>query len=81
MAFGSPILAVLGRPALWAEATRALAAFSRDGWWRRAPFLPIPNREYVRWRIATAYGSAGAPVAGDDVVAYLRWRKRQRSRR
>ena len=26
------------------------------GWYRRAPFLPLPPRDYVAWRLHTAYG-------------------------
>jgi hypothetical protein len=70
--------AVLRRPSLWIEAVRTLAAVSRDRWWRRPPFLPVPNRAYSRWRVSTAYGRSDAAVDPEDVVAYLRWRRRQR---
>ena len=26
------------------------------GWYGRFPFLPIPPRKYVQWRLQTAYG-------------------------
>ena len=26
------------------------------GWYRRFPFIPIPPRKYVQWRLETAYG-------------------------
>jgi len=74
------VLAVLRRPALWVEGLRALASSARRGWWRRPPFLPIPHREWLAWRAATAYGSAGAAVDPDDLRAYLRWRRRTRRR-
>jgi hypothetical protein len=45
---------------------------ARPGWWRRPPFLPLPDPDYVRFRLQTAYGSTGTP-AGDDLVAYLSW--------
>ena len=41
-------------------------------WWTRAPYLPLPDREYLRFRFETQYGSAGRP-APHDVVAYLEW--------
>jgi hypothetical protein len=25
-------------------------------WYRRPPFLPIPPRKYIQWRLRTAYG-------------------------
>jgi hypothetical protein len=67
-------LAVAVRPRLWVEGLRFLGAMAEPGWWRRPPFLPIPEPGYLRWRIATAYGSAEHPVRPDDLVAVLRWR-------
>lgn len=42
-------------------------------WWRKLPFLPLPAREYVRWRMYTAYGDADVIPPADDVVRYARW--------
>jgi hypothetical protein len=75
-------LAVAWRPYLWVESLRFLGAVAAPGWWRRPPFLPVPEPGYLRWRIATAYGSADHPVRPDDLVALLRWRAElRRSRR
>ena len=68
--------AVLRRPSLWPTAVGATLAFAPSGWWRRTPFLPIPDDELIRWRIATAYGHDDADLAAEDVVAYLEWRQR-----
>jgi hypothetical protein len=68
--------AILKRPQLWATAFGAMLAFARRGWWRRAPFLPIPDDELMRWRTATAYGTDDVDLVTDDVVAYLEWRQR-----
>lgn len=76
---GSAYRAVLKRPWLWVTATGALFAIARRDWWRRPPFLPIPDPEYLAWRVGTAYGDGGHPIAEGDVVSYLEWRKRQRS--
>lgn len=76
---GSAYVAVLRRPSLWVTAVGALFALARRDWWRRPPFLPVPDPEYVRWRLGTAYGWADRPIAEGDVVSYLEWRKRQRS--
>src|SRR5207247_11446611 len=50
--------------------------FRRRGWLTRFPFLPIPDREYVRWRMLTAYGDSSAIPPADDVVRYARWAAR-----
>jgi len=34
------------------------------------PFLPVPDRAYVRFRLETQYGTHGAP-APRDLVTYL----------
>jgi hypothetical protein len=49
---------------------------SRD-WYRRFPFLPLPARDYVRWRMYTAYGDEDAVPPADDVVRYARWAVRK----
>ncbi len=69
-------LAIVKRPRLWATAVGTVFAFARAGWWRRAPFLPVPDDELIRWRTATAYGSDGADLVTADVVSYLEWRQR-----
>jgi len=45
---------------------------SRD-WYRRFPFLPMPDRPYLRWRMYTAYGDEQIVPSADDVVRYARW--------
>jgi hypothetical protein len=73
------IAAVLRRPSLWLEGLRASAALARPGWYRRPPFLPIPESQYLSWRLYTAYGQSDVAAMPHDVVSYLQWRKRQRS--
>jgi hypothetical protein len=73
---GASAFAVLQRPTLWPTAIGAVFAFARVGWWRRAPFLPVPDDELIRWRTTTAYGSDEADLVTADVVAYLEWRQR-----
>lgn len=65
-------LAVLARPDLWATALRQALRLSPTGWWRRAPFLPVPTADYLRFRLETQYGS-DADVRPGDVIAYLSW--------
>ncbi len=58
-------------------ALRAGWGFRARGWARRAPFLPLPPREYLEWRLYTAYGAEGAPTPG-EVERYLGWVDRMR---
>ncbi len=55
---------------------RVLWRFRRRGWYRRFPFLPIPSRTYVRWRMYTAYGSEAIAPPAEDLVRYARWATR-----
>jgi hypothetical protein len=64
--------AVSMRPRLWFTAVRQLLRAVPDGWWKRAPFLPLPDPSYLRFRLETAYGTNAAPVVA-DVVRYLEW--------
>lgn len=73
------MLAVLLRPRLWLEAVRAVVDLAPLGWWRRPPFVPRLEPKYLAWRVTTAYGDENSPIAVADAVAYLEWRKRQRS--
>jgi hypothetical protein len=71
--------AVLPRPRLWGEALRTVRRLAPPGWWRRPPFLPVPDAAYWRFRMQTAFGDdlSGRPSA-QDVVDYLRWCQRAR---
>jgi hypothetical protein len=60
------------RPRLWVTAIRQARVLARPGWWRRAPYLPLPDRDYLRFRMETQYGHSGAPDAR-DLVTYLQW--------
>jgi hypothetical protein len=50
-------------------------AFRGRRWWARAPFLPLPDRTYVRWRMYTAYGDEAAVPPLEDIVRFARWRR------
>lgn len=60
-------------PALGVALLRVAWRFRRRGWWRRAPFLPVPSLPYVRWRMHTAYGEYDAVPPAEDVARYARW--------
>ena len=68
--------AVTARPGLWPAALRQLIRLAAPGWWRRAPFLPLPATDYVKWRLHTAYGDEGTVPPASDIVRLARWAAR-----
>lgn len=68
----------LREPAVAAALLRVAWRFRRREWYRHFPFLPLPAREYVRWRMHTAYGRDDAVPPADDIVRYARWAARDR---
>lgn len=66
-------LAVARRPRLWSTALRQVRVLARPGWWRRPPFLPVPDRAYLAFRLQTMYGDPAHRPAVADVVTYLEW--------
>jgi hypothetical protein len=70
----SMVLAVLAHPSLWPTAVRQVALLAPSGWWRRAPYVPLPDPAYLRFRMVTAYGGDGDRGAEpEDLLTYLRW--------
>jgi hypothetical protein len=65
-------LLVLVRPRLWGTALLQALRLARPRWWTRAPFLPVPDPAYLRFRFETQYGADGRPEP-HDLVAYLDW--------
>ena len=68
-------LRALVRPRLAVDLLRLAWSFRRRDWIRRAPFLPVPPPEYIRWRMFTAYGNEHAVPPIEDVVRFARWRR------
>ena len=68
----------LRRPALLIEGVRAAVSTASRGWWRRPPFVPIPDPTYFAWRRETAYGDPSVATDPMDLVHYLEWRRRFR---
>jgi len=62
-------------PRLAVDLLRAMWAFRRRSWWKILPFLPVPDREYLRWRMYTAYGDEEAVPPVRDVIGFARWRR------
>jgi hypothetical protein len=72
----SIIRAVARHPALWPVAVRQWRRTVPAGWWRRRPFLPVPTKEYLRFRLLTQYGDTETSALAADVVNYLAWCRR-----
>ncbi|HEX2039498.1 MAG TPA: hypothetical protein VHF47_07165 [Acidimicrobiales bacterium] len=68
------VLAVVVRPWLW----RSALALAPPGWWRRPPFLPVPDPAYAAFRLQTMYGDASHSPEPADVITYLGWCRRYR---
>ncbi len=66
-------VAVARRPVLWPVVLRQARRLARPGWWRTRPFLPVPDRAYVRFRVLTSAGDPDAVPAPSEVVAWLDW--------
>jgi hypothetical protein len=75
---GGWVLAVARRPDLWLTAVREARLLAAPGWWRRWPPRPLPDEDYLHWRLQTAYGSEGE-VPAEDLVAYLEWCRRMQA--
>ena len=66
--------AVAAHPSLWGTAVAQLFRLASPGWWRRRPFLPLPDPAYVRFRLETVYGGdAPDRFRALDLIAYLHW--------
>jgi len=76
--WGGLVLRLATRAALRPRLALALVAtawaFRRRGWTTTPPFLPIPSREYLRWRMYTAYGDEDAVPPADDIIRFAEWR-------
>lgn len=77
--WGRLVLALAARaavsPRLAVDLLRTAWAFRRRNWWHRAPFLPLPDGAYLRWRMVTAYGNEAAVPPVEDVIRFARWRR------
>lgn len=66
------------RPALAVNLLRVGWRFRSRKWYRRFPFLPLPDSEYLKWRLHTAYGDDGAVPSAEDIERYARWAVKSR---
>ena len=65
--------AVVRRPRLWPAGVRAYVSHVPDRWWAHRPFLPVPDRAWIRFRLQTQYGDPSHAPDPDDVVTWLEW--------
>ena len=66
------------------EALRCCWCFrDRRGWWRKFPFLPLPARDFIEWRISIVYGVDAREALTTwqfikDTYGFLLWRRQMR---
>lgn len=75
---GVASVAVALRPELWPISIRQARAFTRARWYLKAPYLPVPDLDYLRFRMETVYGTPDALPPSRDLLEYLRWCRIQR---
>ena len=63
-------------PVLALDLLRLVWAFRARRWFAAPPFLPVPPRAYIRWRMETAYGDPDAVPPAEDVIRFARWRRK-----
>ncbi len=71
---GAALRAAVNPRLAW-DLLRAGWAFRRRRWWADPPFLPVPDRTYLRWRMYTAYGAEDAVPPLEDMLRFVRWRR------
>jgi hypothetical protein len=69
------LLRGLINPRLALDLLRTGWSFRRRRWWTRFPWLPVPDKAYLRWRMYTAYGDEAAVPPAEDVIRFARWRR------
>jgi hypothetical protein len=67
------------RPRLVPAAVRLGLGLVPRRWWRRAPFLPLPDRRWIAFRMEVAYGDVAAIPSREDLADYLEWARQMRA--
>jgi hypothetical protein len=70
---GAVVLAVIRHPSVWPTALRQGLRLVPSRWWTKAPYLPLPSRSYLEFRLVTQYGDRSHRPEPEDVLNYLRW--------
>ena len=76
--YGAMFRLVLRRPLLLPPLLGLAWRSRRRDWYRRPPFLPLPSRAYLEWRMDTAYGDPDHRPPPDETARFLRWTGRMR---
>jgi hypothetical protein len=80
MRYGKILLGLVGtavrHPGLGWALIRAAWRFRSRDWYRRAPFLPLPPRGYLEWRVHTAWGDEAHVPDAEELRRYLDWVRR-----
>ncbi len=70
------LFALLRRPGLWTTAVRAALELAPRGWWRTSPHLPLPDPDWLHFRLVTAYGGDGSQAMGaEELLTWLEWKR------
>lgn len=82
VSIGRLAIAIAKRPHLWVAALSASRSLARKNWWLMPPFLPVPDPDWLSFRLVTAYGtdeSSSDPIVRNqrvaDVLTWLEWRR------
>ena len=67
------IAALAVRPSLWRAGLSQARRLASNGWYSRWPFLPLPAKEYLEFRVLTQYGDTQRSPDVADVIDYLEW--------
>lgn len=70
-----------GHPQWVPSVIRAAWRLRQADWWRRRPWLPVPDPAYWEFRVHTAVGRDGQALTPQEVVAVARWSNHQRASR
>lgn len=65
--------AIARRPDLWWAAASLAVKHRRDGWWRRAPYLPVPDASWLAFRRETAFADPEGLPTPHELTEYLEW--------
>jgi len=64
---------VVRTPRLWLPAARATKALVPRAWWTRRPFLPVPDRRYMAFRVSTFAGTTDRRPTPAEVESWIKW--------